>query len=66
MPRKRYSVEQIMSKLREAEVEFSRGAKTAEVRRKIGVSDQTYYRWRREYGGMKANQAKRSNRVRLR
>ena len=59
MPRKRYSVEQIMSKLREAEVEFSRGAKTAEVCRKIGVSDQTYYRWRREYGGLKLDQAKR-------
>ena len=50
MPRKRYAVEQILSKLRESGVELSRGATTAEVCRKIGVSDQTYYRWRKEYG----------------
>ncbi len=47
MPRKRYSVEQIMSKLREAEVELSRGATTPEACRKIGVSTQTFYRWRK-------------------
>ena len=59
MPRKRYSVEQIMSKLREAEVELSRGAATPEACRKIGVSTQTFYRWRKEYGGLKIDQAKR-------
>jgi len=59
MPRKRYGVEQIMSKLREAEVELSRGATTPEACRKIGVSTQTFYRWRREYGGLKIDQAKR-------
>ena len=48
-----------MSKLREAEVELSRGATTPEVCRKIGVSTQTFYRWRKEYGGLKIDQAKR-------
>ena len=46
-------MEQIMSKLSEAEVEFSRGARTAAACRKIGLSDQTFYRWRKEYGGLK-------------
>lgn len=59
MPRKRYSVEQIMSKLREAEVELSRGAATPEACRKIGVSTQTFYRWRKEYGGLKTDQVRR-------
>jgi transposase-like protein len=59
MPRKRFSVEQILSKLREAEVELSRGATTSEVCRKIGISDQTYYRWRKEYGGLRIDQASR-------
>lgn len=59
MPRKHYSVEQILSKLREAEVMFAQGAKTAEVCRNIGVTDQTYYRWRKEYGGLRTDQAKR-------
>lgn len=59
MPRKRYTVEQILSKLREAEIELSRGATTGEVCRKIGVSDQTYYRWRKEYGGLRMDQARR-------
>jgi len=58
MPKKRYSAEQIISKLREAEVELAKGQKTAEVCRKIGVSEQTYYRWRREYGGLRVDQAK--------
>lgn len=59
MPRKRYTVEQILSKLREAEIELSRGVTTGEVCRKIGVSDQTYYRWRKEYGGLRMDQARR-------
>ena len=59
MPRKRYTVEQILSKLREAEVALAQGATTAEVCRNIGVSDQTFYRWRKEYGGLRTDQAKR-------
>ena len=57
--RKRYSVEQIIRKLREAEVEISRGQTAGQVRRKLGVSENTYYRWRKEYGGLKLDQAKR-------
>jgi transposase-like protein len=52
MGRKRYTVEQIIGKLREAEVELGRGLKTPQVCRKLGISDQTYYRWRKQYGGM--------------
>jgi len=59
MPRKRYTVEQILSKLREAEVALAQGASTSEVCRNIGVSDQTYYRWRKEYGGLRTDQARR-------
>jgi transposase-like protein len=59
MPKKRYSAEQIISKLREAEVELAKGHKTADVCRKIGVSEPSYYRWRREYGGLRVEQAKR-------
>jgi len=59
MVRKSYSPEQIINKLREAEILLSRGSTTAEASRKIGVTEQTYYRWRREYGGMRIEQAKR-------
>jgi transposase-like protein len=59
MPRKRNTVEQILSKLREAEVALAQGATTAEVCRNIGVTDQTYYRWRKEYGGLRTDQARR-------
>ncbi len=59
MPRKRYTIEQILSKLREAEVALAQGASTSEVCRNIGVSDQTYYRWRKEYGGLRTDQARR-------
>jgi transposase-like protein len=59
MVRKGYTAEQIINKLREAEVLISQGATTAEASRKIGVTDQTYYRWRREYGGMRIEQARR-------
>ena len=59
MPRKRYSTEQIVSKLRQAEVELSRGLRTPQVCKKLGVSEQTYYRWRKEYGGLRLDQAKR-------
>ncbi len=57
--RKRYGVEQIIRKLREAEVELSKGMKVPLVCRKLAISEQTYYRWRKEYGGLKLNQAKR-------
>ena len=59
MPRKRYTVEQIITKLREAEVHFAKGLKTPHVCKKLGISEQTFYRWRQEYGGMRTNQAKR-------
>jgi transposase-like protein len=59
MPRKAYTSEQIISKLREAEILLSQGAILAIVLKKIGVSDCTYYRWRKEYGGMRVDQAKR-------
>ena len=56
---KRHGAEQIIHKLRQAEVELARGMKVPEVCRKIGVTAQTYYRWRKEYGGLKLDQAKR-------
>ena len=56
MPRKRYTPEQIISKLREAEVLLSQGRTVAQASKQLGVSDQTYYRWRREYGGMRTSQ----------
>jgi transposase-like protein len=57
--RKRFSAEEIIGKLREAEVVLSQGQSVGQVVLKLGVSEQTYYRWRREYGGMKVDQAKR-------
>ena len=59
MPRKKYTPEQIINKLREAEILLSQGSMVGEASRKIGVAEQTYYRWRREYGGMRIEQAKR-------
>ena len=59
MARKRFTAEQIIHKLREAEVELARGQTTAEVCRKLAISEQTYYRWRRVYGGLKVDQARR-------
>ena len=56
MPRKRYSPEQIISKLREAEVLLSQGRSVSQASKQLGVSDQTYYRWRREFGGMRTSQ----------
>ena len=61
MPIKRYTPEQIINKLREAEVLISQGKSAAEASRQIGVVQQTYYRWRKEYGGMRISQAKRLN-----
>jgi len=55
--RKRYSPEQIISKLREAEVLLIKGQTTGMACRKIGITEQTYYRWRKEYGGLRTDQA---------
>ena len=51
MPRKRYTTEQIINKLRQAEVLISQGRSISEVAKELAISDHTYYRWRREYGG---------------
>ena len=59
MRRKRNSAEEIVNKLREVDVALAQGMTAVQASRKIGVSEQTYYRWRREYGGMKVDQAKR-------
>ena len=59
MARIRHSAEQIINKLREAEVLLSQGARVPEVSRQLGVTVQTYYRWRKEYGGLKTDQAKK-------
>jgi putative transposase len=59
MSRKRYTAEQIIGMLREVEVELSRGQKVGHLCRNLGITEQTYYRWRREYGGMKVTQARR-------
>ncbi len=59
MPKKAYTPEQIINKLREVEVLLSQGITLAVVWKKIGVSNCTYYRWRKEYGGMRIEQAKR-------
>ncbi len=59
MARKRYSAEQIIMKLREAEVLLAQGQTVWQVSRKLGITEQTYYRWRREYGGLNTAQAKK-------
>ncbi len=59
MPKKRYNAEEIIHRLREADVLLSQGANVSQVCKRIGVADQTYYRWRKIYGGMKVGQAKR-------
>ena len=59
MAKKIFKPEEILNKLREAEVLSSQGKPVAEICRALGVTDQTYYRWRKEYGGMGTEQAKR-------
>jgi len=59
MKKKGFSAEQVSGKLREAEVLLSQGCTVGEMSRKLGITDQTYYRWRREYGGMRLDQARR-------
>ena len=58
MARKRFTAEQIINHLREAEILISQGKSIREVARQISISEQTYYRWRKEYGGMEVNQAR--------
>ena len=59
MPKKRYTPEEIVAKLRQVDVLVSQGQNIADAIRQIGVSEVTYYRWRQEYGGLKADQMKR-------
>ncbi len=59
MVRKTYTPEQIINKLREAEIHINQGISIAEASRKIGITQQTYYRWRREYGGLRIEQARK-------
>ena len=59
MSRKRYTAEQIIGHLRQAEIRTSEGKTVAEAVRELGISEQTYYRWRKQYGGMEVSQARR-------
>ena len=59
MVKRTYAPEQIINKLREAEINISQGIPIAEASRKIGITQQTYYRWRKEYGGLRIEQAKK-------
>ena len=59
MPKRANTPEQIINKLREAEIMLSQGSTIAVICKKIGVTNQTYYRWRKEYGGMRVDQARR-------
>ena len=59
MAKRKHTAEQIIGKLREAEVLLAQGQTVAQVSRALGVTEQTYYRWRAEYGGLKLDQAKR-------
>jgi len=59
MKRNRFSAEQIVNKLRQAEVLLAQGQTVAQVSKALGITEQTYYRWRKEYGGIKADQARR-------
>ena len=63
MPRRKHTPEQIITKLREAEVALSTGSTVVETVRQIGVTEQTFYRWRNEYGGLSVDQAKRFKQI---
>ena len=63
MGRKRHTPEQIITALREAEVGLARGKSVKLMSRELGITEQTYYRWRREYGGMKVSQARRLKKI---
>jgi transposase-like protein len=66
MKKKGFTPEQIITMLREAEVLLSQGSTAVEAARKLGITEQTYYRWRKEYGGMKVDQARRFKELRRR
>ncbi len=59
MAKKRFKAEQIVLMLREAELQLAKGLNIEEACRNLGIAPQSYYRWRKEYGGMKIDQAKR-------
>ena len=59
MGKSSYTSEQIINKLREVEILINQGATTGEASRKVGITEQTYYRWRKAYGGMRIEQAKK-------
>ena len=59
MVRKTYTPEKIINKLREAEIQINQGISIGEASRKLGVTEQTYYRWRKEYGGLRIEQVKK-------
>ena len=59
MPSKKHKPEEIIGKLREAEIVLAQGGTTADACRRIAVTEQTYYRWRKEFGGLKSDQVKR-------
>ena len=63
MPRKKHTPEQIIAKLRQAEVAMSTGSTVVEAVRQIEVTEQTFYRWRNEYGGLSVDQAKRLKQI---
>ena len=63
MDRRRHTPEQVIDKLREAEVAIAEGSTVAEASRHIGVTEQTFYRWRSEYGGLRIDQARRLKRL---
>jgi len=63
MARKRYSPEQIIGYLREVEILLSKGSTVPQMCRKIGIAEQTYYRWRKEYGSLSVDQARHLNEV---
>ena len=63
MPSKRYKTEEIIHKLREADVLLGQGSQVADVCKRLGVSEQTYYRWRKKYGGMGVDQLKELKRL---
>ena len=59
MARKRYTAEEIISQLRTVEIETAKGIGIVDACRKLGITEQTYYRWKKEYGGLRVDQAKR-------
>ena len=59
MARIRHTAEQIIHKLREAEIALSQGKSVKEASKQLAITEQTYYRWRKEYGGLRTDQAKR-------